>query len=61
MIVLILDNLNTHTSPSLYAAFEPAEAKRTADKLENHHTPKHGRWLNAAEARPSDYRNGAER
>ena len=49
VIVLVLDNLNTHTPASLYAAFEPAEAKRLADKLEIHYTPKHGSWLNAAE------------
>lgn len=48
-IVLVLDNLNTHTPASLYAAFEPAEAKRIADKLEIHYTPKHGSWLNVAE------------
>ena len=48
-IVLVMDNLNTHTKASLYEAFEPAEAKRTADKLEIHHTPKHGSWLNMAE------------
>src|SRR5829696_2515388 len=44
-IVLIQDNLNTHTPASLYAAFAPAEAKRLADKLELHYTPKHGSWL----------------
>ena len=48
-IVLVLDNLNTHGSASLYEAFPPAEAKRLADKLEVHHTPKHGSWLNMAE------------
>lgn len=48
-IVLVLDNLNTHTPASLYAAFEPGEAKRIADKLEIHYTPKHGSWLNVAE------------
>lgn len=48
-IVLVLDNLNTHTPASLYAAFEPREAKRIADKLEIHYTPKHGSWLNVAE------------
>lgn len=49
MIVLVLDNLNTHTPASLYEAFAPAEAKRIADKLEIHYTPKHGSWLNMAE------------
>jgi len=48
-IVLVLDHLNTHTPASLYAAFPPAEAQRLADKLEMHHTPKHGSWLNIAE------------
>ena len=48
-IVLVLDNLNTHTPGSLYEAFPPAEAKRLADKLEIHYTPKHGSWLNMAE------------
>lgn len=48
-LVLVLDNLNIHTPASLYEAFPPAEAKRLADKLEIHHTPKHGSWLNIAE------------
>jgi len=48
-IVLVMDNLNTHTPGSLYDAFEPAEAKRLCDRLEIHHTPKHGSWLNIAE------------
>lgn len=48
-IVLVMDNLNTHGSASLYEAFEPAEAKRIADKLEIHYTPKHGSWLDMAE------------
>jgi hypothetical protein len=48
-IVLVLDQLNTHSPASLYAAFPPAEAQRLADKLELHHTPKHGSWLNVAE------------
>lgn len=48
-IVLVLDNLSTHTPAALYAAFEPAEAKRVWDKLEFHYTPKHGSWLNMAE------------
>jgi hypothetical protein len=49
IIVLVLDNLNTHTLGSLYEAFEPAEARRIARKLEIHYTPKHGSWLNMAE------------
>jgi DDE superfamily endonuclease len=48
-IVLVMDNLNTHAPASLYRAFPPAEAKRLWDKLEIHHTPKHGSWLNVAE------------
>ena len=48
-IVLVLDNLNTHTPGPLYEVFPPAEAKRLADKLEIHYTPKHGSWLNMAE------------
>jgi len=48
-IVLVMDNLNTHSPGSLYEAFPPAEARRLADKLEIHHTPKHGSWLNVAE------------
>jgi len=48
-IVLVLDNLNTHSLASLYAAFPPAEARRLAAKLEIHYTPKHGSWLNMAE------------
>ena len=48
-IVLVMDNLNTHTKASLYEAFEPAEAKRIADQLEIHYAPKHGSWLNMAE------------
>jgi transposase len=48
-IVLVMDNLNTHTPGSLYEAFSPAEAKRLAAKLEIHYSPKHGSWLNIAE------------
>jgi hypothetical protein len=48
-IVLVLDNLNTHTPAALYRTFAPREAKRIWDKLEIHHTPKHGSWLNIAE------------
>jgi hypothetical protein len=48
-IVLVLDQLNTHSPASLYEAFPPAEAKRLADKLEIHYPPKHGSWLNMAE------------
>jgi hypothetical protein len=48
-VVLVMDNLNTHTIGSLYEAFPPDEARRIAEKLEIHHTPKHGSWLNMAE------------
>jgi hypothetical protein len=48
-IVLVMDQLNTHTPGALYDVFAPAEAKRLADKLEIHYTPKHGSWLNIAE------------
>ena len=56
-IVLVMDNpvsgtgqaLNTHHPASLYEAFEPAEARRIAQRLEIHYTPKHGSWLNIAE------------
>ena len=48
-IVLVMDNLNTHNRASLYVAFEPAEARRLAKKLEIHYTPKHGSWLDMAE------------
>jgi DDE superfamily endonuclease len=49
VITLVLDNLNTHTTASLYEAFAPEEARRIAQRLELHHTPKHGSWLNMAE------------
>jgi hypothetical protein len=48
-IVLVLDQLNTHSPASLYEAFPPAEAKRLANRLEIHYTPRHGSWLNLAE------------
>jgi hypothetical protein len=48
-IRVVLDNLNTHTGAALYEAFAPAEARRIARKLEFHHTPTHGSWLNQAE------------
>lgn len=48
-IVLVMDNLNTHTAGALYEAFEPREARRILDRLEIHYTPKHGSWLNMAE------------
>ena len=48
-IVLVMDQLNTHGVASLYAAYPPAEARRLTERLEIHHTPKHGSWLNMAE------------
>src|SRR5436305_13956121 len=48
-VVLVLDNLNTHTPASLYEAFAPERARRIIDWLEIHYTPKHGSWLNMAE------------
>lgn len=48
-VVLVMDNLNTHSIASLYEAFTPAEAFSLAQRLEIHHTPKHGSWLNIAE------------
>jgi transposase len=48
-IVLVCDNLNTHTPAALYETFEPAEARRLAERFEWHYTPKHGSWLNMAE------------
>jgi hypothetical protein len=48
-VVLVMDNLNTHSPASLYEVFPPAEAKALADKLEIHYTPKHASWLNIAE------------
>ena len=48
-VVLVMDNLNTHTISSLYEAFPPEEAFRLAQRLEIHFTPKHGSWLNIAE------------
>lgn len=48
-IILVQDNLNTHTLASLYEAFEPAEARRLYERFELHYTPKHASWLNIAE------------
>ena len=48
-IRLVMDNLNTHNISSLYETFEPARARRLAERLEIHFTPKHGSWLNMAE------------
>jgi hypothetical protein len=48
-VTLVMDNLNTHNTSSLYEAFPPEEAFRLAQRLEIHYTPKHGSWLNIAE------------
>jgi hypothetical protein len=48
-IILVQDNLNTHNEASLYKRFAPAKARRLAEKLDIHYTPKHGSWLNMAE------------
>jgi hypothetical protein len=48
-VVLVLDNLNTHGPHSLYEAFDPATARRLAERIEWHFTPRHGSWLNMAE------------
>lgn len=49
VIVIVMDNLNTHSPASFYEAFEPEEARRLTNRFEFHHTPKHGSWLNIAE------------
>jgi hypothetical protein len=49
IIVLVMDNLNTHDLSCLYQAFEPTEARRLVERFEVHHTPKHGSWLDVAE------------
>jgi hypothetical protein len=49
VVVLVMDNLNTHSIGSFYEAFPPADARRLTQRLEIHHTPKHGSWLNMAE------------
>ena len=48
-IIVVLDNLNTHTPAAFYLAFEPEEARRLVNRFEFHFTPKHGSWLNMAE------------
>jgi DDE superfamily endonuclease len=48
-VVLVMDNLNTHSPSSFYEVFDPVEARRLTEKLEIHYTPKHGSWLNMAE------------
>ncbi len=51
---LVMDNLNTHNIASLYETFEPQEARRLRERLDIHHTPKHGSWLNMAEIELSE-------
>jgi len=48
-IVVVMDNLNTHTPAAFYQVFEPGEARRLVERFEFHYTPKHGSWLNVAE------------
>jgi hypothetical protein len=48
-VILVCDNLNTHTKGAFYEAFEPGRARALVRRLEFHHTPKHGSWLNIAE------------
>jgi DDE superfamily endonuclease len=48
-IIVVLDNLNTHTPSAFYETFEPEEARRLVKRFEFHFTPKHGSWLNMAE------------
>jgi len=48
-IVIVMDNLNTHSPVSFYQTFEPEEALRLSNRFEFHYTPKHGNWLNMAE------------
>ena len=48
-VILVSDNLNTHTKGAFYEAFEPERARRLVRRIEFHHTPKHGSWLNIAE------------
>ena len=55
-IILVQDNLNIHSTASLYEAFPAEEARRIAERLELHYTPKHGSWLNIAEIELSVYK-----
>jgi hypothetical protein len=58
VVRVVLDNLNTHRPASLYQAFPPPEARRIAQRLEFHYTPKHGSWLNMAEIEFSVFGRG---
>ncbi len=59
VIRLVLDNLNTHRTASLYETFPAAEARRVAKRLEFHHTPKHGSWLNPVLSLPKGWRKSS--
>ncbi len=48
-VILVCDNLNTHTKGAFYEVFPPEEARRLVERIEFHYTPKHGSWLNIAE------------
>jgi hypothetical protein len=48
-VILVMDNLNTHTPASFYEVFPPLQARALAERLEIHYTPKHASWLNIAE------------
>lgn len=56
-IIMVMDNLATHTTASFYEAFPPKEAKALCDRIEIHYTPKHGSWLNIAEVELSVLQN----
>ena len=60
-VVVVMDNLNTHTPASFYEVFPPEQAKALADRLEIHYTPKHASWLNIAEIELSTWRGRAWR
>ena len=59
MVRLVLDNLNTHRTASLYETFPPEEARRIAKKLEFHYTPKHGSWLNPVLSLPKGWQRSS--
>ena len=59
VVRVVLDNLNTHRKASLYEAFPADEARRIAKRLEFHHTPKHGSWLNPVLSLPKGWRRSS--
>ena len=59
VVRVVLDNLNTHRPASLYEAFPAAEARRIVKRLEFHHTPKHGSWLNPVLSLPKGWRRSS--